>query len=138
MLHTSENKKILLLEGKIREKENGDHADALYIGADIIAEAISDNFQSHRAPVFCCWAISERPITPYDLLGIAVEQANGDVDAIYYHRYSEITGYLWTEQDAIIGGHNLVEIFGNHIKRYAILVVSDGPIDLMEVAEIDE
>ena len=138
MLQTVGNSTILLLEGKIREKENGEHADALFIGADVVAEAISNDFRYHETPVFCCWAVSDRPLIPYDLLGIAVEQANGDVDAKYYHQYSEITGYLWTDEEAVIGGHDLLEIFRNHLKKYAILVVSNQPIDLMEVAEIDD
>jgi hypothetical protein len=33
-------------------------------------------------------------------------------------RYSEYTGYLWTDEDIMIGGHDLLEELKSHIGKY--------------------
>jgi hypothetical protein len=35
------------------------------------------------------------------------------VETRYYHRYSDYTGYLWTEEDFIVGGHDIPGILKN-------------------------
>lgn len=42
----------------------------------------------------------------------------GMVDATYYHRYSDYTGYLWTEEGFKCGGHDIRKILSSHIGEY--------------------
>lgn len=42
----------------------------------------------------------------------------GDVDSYYYHRYSDYTGYLWTEEGFKCGGHDIPKILKSHIDEY--------------------
>lgn len=42
----------------------------------------------------------------------------GEVDSEYYHRYSDYTGYLWTEENFVCGGHDLLQILRSHLGEY--------------------
>lgn len=42
----------------------------------------------------------------------------GEVDSKYYHRYSDLTGYLWTEEEFKCGGHNIPQILQSHMDEY--------------------
>ena len=42
----------------------------------------------------------------------------GEVDSKYYHRYSDYTGYLWTEEEFKCGGHDLLKILESHLGEY--------------------
>ncbi|EPZ47717.1 hypothetical protein [Alicyclobacillus acidoterrestris] len=50
----------------------------------------------------------------------------GDVDAKYIDRYSEITGYLWTDEELNVGGHDLLSELRTYGGKYLILVVEVG------------
>lgn len=50
----------------------------------------------------------------------------GKVDADYVQRYSEITGYLWTDSKLNVGGHDLEAELRSHVKdekMYLILII---------------
>lgn len=36
----------------------------------------------------------------------------------YYHRYSDYTGYLWTEEEFKCGGHDLLKILEGNMGKY--------------------
>ena len=42
----------------------------------------------------------------------------GEVYSKYYHRYSDYTGYLWTEEAFKCGGHDIPAILRRHIGEY--------------------
>lgn len=42
----------------------------------------------------------------------------GEVDSEYYHRYSDYTGYLWTEEGFKCGGHDIPKILRSHMGEY--------------------
>lgn len=42
----------------------------------------------------------------------------GEVESHYYHRYSDFTGYLWTEEKFICGGHDIPKILHSHMGEY--------------------
>ena len=56
--------------------------------------------------------------------------AEGFGEAEYNHRYSEITGYLWTDEEAVVGGHDLVKelrgSLGKHL--YMEVTVHTAPV----------
>lgn len=47
----------------------------------------------------------------------------GDVDAEFGAHYSDITGYLWTDEKLNIGGHNLLKELKSHVGKWLILEV---------------
>lgn len=59
--------------------------------------------------------------TPIDLDHInetKIVSMIGEVESRYYHRYSDYTGYLWTEEGFICGGHDLLKILRSHLNEY--------------------
>ena len=42
----------------------------------------------------------------------------GESDSRYYHCYSELSGYLWTEETFKCGGHDLLKILHSHEGEY--------------------
>lgn len=42
----------------------------------------------------------------------------GEVSSKYYHRYSDYTGYLWTEEGFKCGGHDIPKILTSHMGEY--------------------
>lgn len=42
----------------------------------------------------------------------------GEVESQYYHRYSDLTGYLWTDEAFKCGGHDIPKILHSHMGEY--------------------
>jgi hypothetical protein len=118
-----------VLTGLIRER---DEPDDVVIDDEPVAEAL---LSFRDRPAFACYAISDRPIAVADLLTANIMEASGAVEADYDVAYSEVTGYLWTDEEGTIGGHDLVKEFRSAAGRQAALVLSDRPIDLTVLVE---
>jgi len=59
--------------------------------------------------------------TPIDIEHIdetKIVSMEGDVSSRYYHRYSDYTGYLWTEEGFKCGGHDIPEILRSFMGKY--------------------
>ena len=59
--------------------------------------------------------------TPIDIDHIdetKVVSMMGEVESEYYHRYSDLTGYLWTDEAFRCGGHDIPEILRSHEGEY--------------------
>ena len=50
----------------------------------------------------------------------------GEVD--FDIRYSEITGYLWTDEELKVGGHDLIEELTSYVGKYLYLKVTYSKI----------
>lgn len=64
--------------------------------------------------------------TPIDLDHIdetKIISMEGIVEHDYYHRYSDYTGYLWTDENFICGGHDLLEILSSHLGEYIYMEI---------------
>lgn len=42
----------------------------------------------------------------------------GEIESKYYHRYSDLTGYLWTTEKFECGGHDIPQILRSHMGEY--------------------
>ena len=47
----------------------------------------------------------------------------GKADCEFSVYYSEITGYLWTDENLVIGGHDLLDEIRSHIGSYLLLEI---------------
>jgi hypothetical protein len=59
--------------------------------------------------------------TPIDLDHVdetKIVSMMGLVESKYYHRYSDYTGYLWTEEGFKCGGHDIPKILQSHMGEY--------------------
>ena len=72
--------------------------------------------------------ISDKEIPREGLEEQYLKKISGLVDASIYPVYSDVTGYLWTEENCVVGGHNLYEELSNYVGKYldmAIEVIED-------------
>lgn len=124
----------MFLSGKVQRRSFGEE-DALCVGSVKLAQQM-ERFLLGRVHV--AYGFGEELVLPRDMLDAAIKQATGEVDAHLMARYSEVTGFLWMEEAAKVGGHDLLEIFEANEGLYGALVVqraSDGALDLGTLVE---
>lgn len=68
------------------------------------------------------WITNER-ITKPAAQEIFLKKLFGEADICYESHYSEYTGYLWTDEDLNIGGHDLLNELRSSDGKYLILEV---------------
>lgn len=49
----------------------------------------------------------------------------GVADVKFWSHYSDVTGYLWTDEDLNVGGHDLQREFRSHLGKWLILEVEE-------------
>lgn len=67
--------------------------------------------------------ITGRRVTKEEAREAFVRTLLGQADVEFVARYSETTGYLWTDEECRIGGHNLLDELRGHIGKWLILEV---------------
>ncbi len=115
--------KTKVYKGIVREDNYGENWDALFIGENSqpIAEIFKEDFESKQVTVRY-WT-SNKEKTKDEIQESALRKLFGDVEANYNDAYSEITGYLWTDEDLNIGGHDLLEEIRSYLCRFIYLEV---------------
>ena len=63
-------------------------------------------------------AFSESPIDPHVVAEAAIMSYYGMVEKEFFVHYSEMTGYLWTDEEFKVGDHSLIDILNSHIGEY--------------------
>lgn len=97
--------------------------DVLYL--DTVDEPIIETFYElfHDSLVTIKYWISESKKTKEELILNDIRKMYGIVNADYCEVYSEYTGYLWTDEKLIVGGHNLRDELYSYIGSYLYLEV---------------
>lgn len=106
-------------KGFLKEGYNGEE-DVLMLNDEPVAEVLE--YISGRF-VTIAYYISNVEIDPDEAALLFVQSYYGELNARYEMRYSEVTGYLWTDEDLNVGGHDLLEELRTHIGKYLILKV---------------
>ena len=112
-------------KGWIEEGEYGDDYDALLIDGEPLAQTFEENSIT-RKPVTVCYYICETEKTLEEAKEAYLKMVmglEGEAEAEYSHAYSEVTGYLWTDEELKIGGHDLCEELKSYEGKYLILLV---------------
>ena len=106
------------IRGYIRECPDGDAEDILYIEGveEPLAEYFLNNISGKRVTVN--YIISKTKKTKDKAMIEFQEELEGIAECDYGHAYSEYTGYLWTDEDVMIGGHDLLNELRSHIGKY--------------------
>ena len=102
----------------LRPARSSRHSDEERPLAEILKDDIAGEWVS--ASYYVCNRRCSLPEAQKSL----VRQLSGLVDATFGARYSEITGYLWTDEEVNIGGHDLIEELYAHAGKYLILIVT--------------
>lgn len=110
-------------QGLINQHSWGEVDDILFLStlSDPLAETLQDDIANKRVTVR--YWVSDKPATKEEAVADFVKTLSGMADCDFGSRYSEITGYLWTDEDCKIGGHDLLKELRNNAGKWLILEV---------------
>lgn len=110
-----------LYEGYLSLGSNGEADDILYLSSERepLAEVFMDDLVNKNVTI--SYYVSEKEVTLEEAQEKFMNQLFGVVDAEYSVVYSDITGYLWTNEEIMVGGHDLLEELRLYIGKYIIL-----------------
>lgn len=67
--------------------------------------------------------ISDIPQTREQLKEEFLSSLSGGILSEYSPKYSDITGYLWTDEEITVGGHDLLQEITDNIGKYIYLEI---------------
>ena len=120
--------------GWLRLTSNGEEDDLLGLveqtdeallgkDPDILAELLQDDgIVGQRVTVRYYTAMDA--VTWEGAATALIEQLMGKVEGNYGVYYSEITGYLWTDEIFSVGGHDVLDELKSAVGRYLLLEVT--------------
>lgn len=115
--------------GTLAVRDHGEAMDVLFLeGEDNhdepLAETISDDLDRCGRYASVRYWTADAALSDDALMECAVRAMLGEADARYKSAYSDITGYLWTDEDINVGGHDLLEELKSQAGRYLLLEIS--------------
>lgn len=112
----------LIYKGIIKEGESGQGCYNVSIGEDEpIAEILQDKINGKEVSIRYWISNTEKP--KQELQETFLKKLFGAVDAEYQDVYSDYTGYLWTDQNLKIGGHDLLEELLSYLGKFIYLEI---------------
>lgn len=126
----------LVIQGWIVLGKDGDYDDALYLVdhragslTDPLAEQVYDATRWGRCPVSINYHVTDEPFAEDELLSMLVAKMcgvshSGEGKAEYSHRYSELTGYLWTTETLEVGGHDVLQELRSDKGKWCFMTVT--------------
>lgn len=118
-------------EGKITYGPHDEsEGEALMLGDHFLTRLL-EGYKGEK--VFVAYVFSSKKITPGRFREMAILSAEGIANPVLAAHYSEITGFLWLDDECHVGGHDLAEIFGSHENEYGAIVISREPIELTDL-----
>ena len=115
--------KTIELEGFILEKDYLSTADALFIDSlkEPIAKYLEENISDKNVTVR--YWISNIKQTKEEIQINSTLIVMGLLESEFYERYSDCTGYLWTDEEINVGGHDLLKELKASLGKYIILEI---------------
>lgn len=124
--------KLFACSGEISLGPHGEGDDLLFVGGTLLAkafvEACGDPWNGRvRAKVSIRYGIAHDPIEDLDTAAARMiagaDRHTGMAEGEFIHCYSEITGYLWTDEELKTGGHDLLKELRAHAGKYAVVKI---------------
>lgn len=85
---------------------------AAAVGDTYLAEAFQRLREAHwnqkNKQISLSWHVTDEPKSYQDLETNIIKAVMGDLKTTFSHRYSDLTGYLWTNEDVKLQGHDLL------------------------------
>lgn len=122
-MHNDDASRIETYSGMLEERTYGEDDYVLFLSgskvplAEIIGDAIGGKQVTAR------YWITNQPCTKEEANEEFMKQVMGLADAKYDVHYSDITGFLWADEECNIGGHDLIEELKGEIGKHLILEI---------------
>lgn len=113
----------MLYEGFLSVKDYGEATDLLFLSTEDepLAEVLDTKIRGKQVTVR--YWIANKECSREAANEAFMEELIGKADTEYQVHYSEVTGYLWTDEEIKIGGHDLLEELSDNVGKYLILEV---------------
>lgn len=109
--------------GWITTREDADdHTFITIDDANPLAKTIEEHIHSYGSYLSVRYVISDEEIKG-DINEAVLKIIFGVGDADYHARYSEETGYLWTDEKLNVGGHDLLNQLIGSIGKYLVMEI---------------
>jgi hypothetical protein len=106
----------------------GESEEALVLGDP--GNGVNDNplvdtleSEIHGKQVTVRYWVTDQKVTREEAQEAFLESVFGAAVVDFHAHYSEITGYLWTDEELNIGGHDLLAELKSHIGKWLILEI---------------
>lgn len=111
--------------GFISDGEYGEDYSTILISdnKEPIAKRINDDLEEFGGFATVKYYLSSEKKTIEELKENELKKIVGSIEAEYDDAYSEYTGYLWTDENLKIEGHNLLVELENNIGKYIYLEI---------------
>lgn len=113
----------LIYKGLIVEGSKGENEEALFIGEieEPIAYELKERIQGKKVSIR--YWISNIEKTKENLTINTIKTMVGAIDANYEDIHSDMTGYLWTDEDINVGGHDLLSELRSSIGKFIYMEI---------------
>lgn len=90
----------------------------------IIADEVTGRVRCGYKYLSVRYFVSENPIrNEEEAQEKLLNRIYGVTDASYWHHYSELTGYLFTDENLIVGGHDLLKELQSFVGNFILLEI---------------
>lgn len=118
----------ILIEGWLREErvENGEYHEALVVDDDSPQrdQPLAERFEDlRRKQVTIRYWVCGQKCTQDEATDYFLRSVMGFCEADFGARYSELTGYLWTDEYLKVGGHDIIEELRSNVGKWLILEI---------------
>ena len=109
-------------EGLLSLHSHGEAYNVLFINSlyDPLAEELE--WVCGKSVTIRYW-ITDKQVTKEEAHDEFLKQIMGSTDVKFLSRYSDITGYLWTDEDLNVGGHDLIAELKCNAGKWLILEI---------------
>lgn len=120
-----------IYRGRIVVRDYGESTDVLFVddGSDEydqepIAEQIADHMDADGRWLSVNYYITDEPHPQEELLEAWLRTVIGASDVEFTVAWSDVTGYLWTDEKINVGGHDLLAELVSHAGRFIHLEIT--------------
>ncbi len=110
--------------GWLEERDHGEADDILFLSGT--EEPLAEILEWMAGKQVCVrYWITDKHATADEAQEEFMNRLMGAADVKFLSHYSDVTGYLWTDEDLNVGGHDLLREFRSSLGKWLILEVEE-------------
>lgn len=115
--------KQLNYQGLLTKNGHGDSEDIIFLSSlhDPLAEELQREMDEKQVSVR--YWVADRECTKDEVQENFIKRLCGYANCDFFAHYSEMTGYLWTDEECKIGGHDLLQELRSYLGKWLILEI---------------
>lgn len=122
MQKIKQESKTVSYNGLLSLHQSGDASDVLYLSSVSEPLAYKLSWISNKNITVRYW-ITDIQVTQEQAETAFLQTCMGMAEVKFKSHYSEMTGYLFTDEDLIVGGHDLMAELKSYVGKWLILEI---------------